>query len=93
MSVAWHKKGDRAAHERARRLVLAANVERTGGVCQAKVPGVCTRGQATEAHHVLGRAVTGDDPRYMIAVCRPCNASIGDPMRVADPPARPVSRW
>lgn len=52
----------------------------------------CT-GVATQAHHKLGRAVTGDDPRYLIATCEPCNLHAGDPSTAADPVVVPLTRW
>lgn len=48
---------------------------------------------AGHAHHTLGRSVTGDNPEYIVAACRPCNLHIGDPTKGNDPPARPVTQW
>ena len=45
------------------------------------------------AHHTLGRAVTGDDPRYIVAACQPCNLAIGDPTKTGDPQGRSATRW
>lgn len=46
------------------------------------------------AHHTLGRARTGDDPRYIVGACETCNLWIGDPGAVVgDPPTVPVTRW
>ncbi|MFI1195506.1 HNH endonuclease [Micromonospora sp. NPDC020750] len=45
------------------------------------------------AHHTLGKAVTGDDPRHIVAACEPCNLHIGDPARHNDPPNKAVTRW
>lgn len=45
------------------------------------------------AHHTLGRARTGDDPRYIVGACSTCNLWIGEPGTVGDPPAVPVTRW
>ncbi len=63
-------------------------------------PGMCNLGvvcnhlaPATCAHHTLGRAITRDDPRYLVAACMKCNQAIGDPMRTPDPPVMPVTRW
>ncbi|WKU03856.1 hypothetical protein [Micromonospora sp. HUAS LYJ1] len=60
----------------------------------AQVPGIhqCTDTQDV-AHHTLGKAVTGDDPRHLVAACAACNLHIGDPARHVDPPDRPVTRW
>lgn len=60
-------------------------------MCRQAIPNVCT-GQATEAHHTLGINVTGHDPRYLEAVCRPCNQHIGDP-RKHEPPPKIRSKW
>jgi hypothetical protein len=47
------------------------------------------------AHHTRGRAVTGDDPRYIVAACSACNLHIGDPTKheTTDPRPRPRTRW
>lgn len=45
-----------------------------------------------QAHHVLGRRVTGDEDRYIITACRACNLGMGDPS-AADPAPRPTTRW
>ncbi|HEY9417480.1 MAG TPA: hypothetical protein VIQ30_22205 [Pseudonocardia sp.] len=55
-------------------------------------PHTCTNAQQV-AHHTLGRSVTGDDPRYIVAACEPCNLAIGDPTKLADPKPKPVTRW
>ena len=51
--------------------------------------------EATCVHHVLGRKASGDDERYLIASCEPCNLSTGDPTRPdrADPDPTPLTRW
>lgn len=56
-----------------------------GGTARCKVKADCV-------HHVLGKGVTGDDPRYMVAACTPCNLRVGDPSRNVDPPHR-SPRW
>ena len=58
--------------------VLATNQAATGGRCQLGIPDVCT-GTADCVHHTLGRAVTGDDPRFLLAVCTACNLHVGQP--------------
>lgn len=45
------------------------------------------------AHHTHGRAITGDDPRYIVAACEACNLHIGDPTRHGDPPNKAVTPW
>lgn len=87
MSRSWVK-GSTRAWRRLRRLVL----ERDGYICQLKIEGVCT-GLATHVHHTLGRAITGDDPAYLVAACEACNLHVGDPAKVPDPPPRPRTRW
>jgi hypothetical protein len=79
--------GSTRAHRKARALVLT----RAGHRCQVRDERVCTV-VATEAHHVLGRGVTGDDAAHMIAACRPCNLAIGDPI-AHDPQPRPMGWW
>ena len=74
----WPNGSDRG-WRRIRAGVLQRNVLEHGGVCQVQVAGVCTGGQADTVHHILGRGVTGDDERYLIACCRPCNLHIGEP--------------
>lgn len=50
-------------------------------------------GVANVVHHVVGKVVSGDDPRYLQAVCRPCNLHAGDPLAQPDPPVVGVTRW
>ena len=90
MSHAW-RKGSTRAHRRARAVVLAANAVSNRGQCTLRIEGVCT-GLATEAHHTLGKAVTGDDPRHMVAACGECNRKVGDPAK-HDPAPQPRTRW
>lgn len=95
MSNAWAA-GSTRAWRRVRAAVLAHNQlpKRLGGNdgrCTQQIPGVCT-GQATQVHHTLGRAVTGDDPRYLEATCAPCNQHIGEPRR-HEPAPKIRSRW
>ena len=87
MSKTWER-GSTTAWRKVRASVLL----RDGHRCRVQIPGVCT-GVATHAHHVMGRAVTGDDPRYIVAACQPCNLKVGDPMKAADPPCVAVTRW
>lgn len=87
MSESWSK-GSTRAWRRIRAGVLA----RDGYECQLRIDGVCT-GRAHHAHHVRGRAVTGDDPRWIVAACAACNLNVGDPTRAADPPNEGVTQW
>lgn len=73
------------------RQIRAAVLARDGYRCRVQIEGVCT-GRATCVHHVHGRAVTGDDPRYLVASCDPCNQAMGDPTKY-DPQPTPRSRW
>lgn len=84
MSNAW-KGGSTTAWRRVRAMVLI----RDGFRCQLKIRNICTT-QATQVHHMLGREVSGDDPRYLVASCRECNLKAGNPAL-----ARPkrVSNW
>lgn len=51
-------------------------------------------GRADCAHHTRGRSVTGDDPRFIVAACSPCNLRVGDPTKaVVDPRPRPRTKW
>lgn len=92
MSKNWEG-GSTARWRKTRAWVLAVNQEANRGRCTLAIPGVCT-GVADCVHHVRGRGVTGDDPRYLAAVCQACNLKVGDPTRgVALPQPKRVSRW
>jgi len=73
VSTAWAK-GSTRAWRRLRARIL----HRDAYTCQLKLPGVCT-GQATQVHHTVGRAISGDDPAYLVAACAPCNLKTGQP--------------
>ena len=98
MSRSW-KGGSTRAWRKTRDYVL----ERDRGLCRAHEDGWCARVKGTHtctkraahAHHTLGRAVTGDDVRYIVASCRACNLFIGRPKPPPDDPPKPkhVSRW
>ncbi|ONI73096.1 hypothetical protein ALI144C_44920 [Actinosynnema sp. ALI-1.44] len=85
MSRSWSG-GSTRAWRRIRARVLA----RDGHRCQVQLDG-CTL-TATEVHHTRGRAITGDDERYLVASCKPCNLKIGDPSK-RDPSPTPHSSW
>ncbi len=89
-SAAWKGKSSRP-WSRVRAAVLAENERTNDGRCTQQIRGVCT-GRAEQVHHVLGRALTGDDVRYLRASCRACNLHIGEPGKVSPRP-RPVTRW
>ena len=73
MSRVWGR-GSTRRWRKIRTFVLT----RDSHTCQVRVRTLCTD-IATAAHHVLGKAITGDDPRYIVAACEPCNLHIGDP--------------
>lgn len=86
------KKGSTSAWRRIRAQVLLTNQLRNKGLCTLQIPGKCS-GLATQVHHTYGREVTGDDIRYLQAVCQPCNGSVGDPTKGPDPRSNPKTRW
>ena len=90
MSKAWAR-GSTYAWRVLRARVLQANAAENQGRCQVAIEGVCT-GTADTVHHRLGRAVTGDDPRYLVACCRACNLHIGEPKHNT-PQHKRVSEW
>lgn len=89
MSKAWAQ-GSTARWRRVRARVLAENLRTNKGRCTLRLRGCI--GQADTVHHVLGRGVTGDDPRYLVATCRACNLRVGEPGQGSPSPKR-VSRW
>lgn len=70
--------------------MLTENQRTNEGRCVLAIDSVC-EGQAVCVHHVLGRGVSGDDPRYLVASCKACNDHVGKP----GPSIRPkkVSQW
>lgn len=97
MSAGWAQ-GSTAGWRRIRRAVLL----RDGYRCRIALRGTWrTRqgelrrcaGRADCVHHTHGRQVTGDDMRYMVAACMPCNLKIGDPTRLPDPPFLREAKW
>lgn len=97
---------------RAWRKLRARILARDGYQCQAHTDGWCDRAQAEphqctqradltgphagHAHHTHGRAVTGDDERFIVAACAACNHAIGEPAEQQtepDPVNRPVTEW
>lgn len=97
MSQSWAK-GSTRAWRRIRAQVLLRDA---GKGCRAHRDGWCAKaaGQHTctdtqdVVHHTHGKAMTGDDPRFLVAACANCNGHIGDPTQHDDPPNRPVTRW
>jgi 5-methylcytosine-specific restriction endonuclease McrA len=86
VSKAWAK-GSTRQWRKVRALVLARDAYR----CQVRIEG-CT-GQASHVHHVHGRGVTGDDPRFLVASCQHCNLKIGDPTKLREPEPKRVTGW
>jgi hypothetical protein len=76
VATGWGK-GSTRQWRRLRLVIL----ERDGWTCRIGLAGVCV-GKADCVHHVLGRAQTGDDPRWLQAACSPCNLAIGNPQRL-----------
>lgn len=70
---------------------MAENISTNSGRCTLGIEGVCT-GVANVVHHTLGRAVTGDDVRYLQATCAACNNRVGDPTK-HNPQPRRLTRW
>lgn len=101
MSRAWQA-GSTREWRRIRKEVLERDRAR-GWKCRAHQDGWCRRGHATahtceghmaQVHHVRGRAVTGDDPRYLVGSCPACNLAVGDPLAGGgDPACVPVTVW
>lgn len=87
MSRGWEK-GSTRAWRRTRAAVLL----RDRGLCTLKIQVVCTT-TADCVHHTQGKAVTGDDPRYLTASCTPCNLKIGEPSTNTDPQPKQVTEW
>ena len=75
MSGGWGN-GSTRAWRKIRLFVL----NRDGWTCRLAIPGVCAV-KANCVHHTLGRAVTGDNPAFLVAACTPCNLKIGEPGR------------
>lgn len=90
MSKAWAK-GSTAAWRKLRARILFDNQVENQGRCTVQIEDVCT-GQANTVHHVLGRLVTGDDPRYLVACCKECNGHIGEPKRTS-PQHKTITKW
>lgn len=61
--------------------------------CQIRLD--CCTQLATQVHHTLGRSVTGDDSRYLVASCAPCNRRVGDPTRsnIKECEPKQVTQW
>lgn len=65
------------AKAKGRRTVREAVLYREKGLCEARIPGVCSV-QATDVHEVLTRARGGDilDEDNCLALCRVCHSYI-----------------
>jgi 5-methylcytosine-specific restriction endonuclease McrA len=90
MSNAW-RGGSTRRWRRIRAAVLVRDSVRGVPMCQVRLPGVCTV-VATCVHHVKGRAVTGDDPRWLVAACDECNLAVGEPA-TRTPQPKKVTKW
>lgn len=83
MSQSWAKGSTRAWRKVRARVLARDNYE-----CKLNLDG-CTL-IATEAHHTMGRRITGDDSVFIVGSCKNCNLKVGDPTRHPDP--QPVQR-
>jgi 5-methylcytosine-specific restriction endonuclease McrA len=70
--------------------VRAEVLDRDRHRCQLRLSGCTT--VATQVHHTQARELVGDDPRYLMGVCQPCNGRAGDPTK-ADPRPAPRRWW
>lgn len=88
MSSNWHG-GSSAGWKKVRVLVIARDAE-----CKLRTSSKCN-GRPDTVHHTQDRAVVGDDPRYLIAACGPCNFAFGSPTqeKYGDPPPTPRTQW
>lgn len=86
MSKRWAK-GSTPQWRRIRLAVLVRDAYR----CRLQIDGVCTV-KAVAVHHTQARELVGDDPRYLVAVCQPCNNRVGDPTG-HDPEPTPAQWW
>ena len=100
MSKAWAR-GSTYAWRTLRARVLHNNLVENQGRCQIAIPGTWlnTKGETVQCqgvadcvHHRLGRAVTGDDIRYLVACCTACNLHIGEPSKDT-PQHKTISEW
>lgn len=70
--------GKRPGTSRAQAKLYAAVVERDGGQCTLKYPGICTT-KATTADHIIPWAKGGEDRvDNLRAACEPCNQHRND---------------
>lgn len=73
------------------RKIRRGVLERDEWRCQIRIADVCTT-IATQVHHTLGWAVTGDNPAFLVASCAECNGKIGEPKGNDEQPRR-TTRW
>lgn len=60
--------------------------------CRLRVDRVCVgASEPMHVHHLLGKA-RGDNPRFLVAACQPCNLHVGQPDPDADPECTTVTR-
>lgn len=84
----------RVADVKAGRYLPARLAEAAPWFHLLKVSDQCTGKDARKltAHHIRGKRVTGDDPRFIVAACTQCNLTMGDPSAL-DPPPLTVTGW
>ena len=86
MSSTW-KGGSTTAWRKLRvRILVRDNYQ-----CKLRLDGCTTTAQCV--HHILGKRITGDDPRYLVSACNHCNLKLGDPTKKPDPPSKGITRW
>lgn len=94
VSRAWNNSLGNSGDSRWRAVrikVLTTNAEVNGGRCQLMIDGVCTH-RATQVHHTRSRAIVGDNPDYLMAVCKECNLLVGEPEKHSPMPV-PHTQW
>lgn len=82
--VGHWQNGSTWAWRRIREQVFAER----GRACHLNLDG-CTK-VATQIHHTQDRDLVGDDPRFLVPACLPCNVRTGDP---TDQDPEPNTEW
>lgn len=86
--------GSSRAYRKARERLLAGPEGQTCKLCGKPIDRRL-RGphpMSGSVHHIGDRALTGDDPRHMVAAHLLCNQQAGDP-RTTDPAPTGRTRW
>lgn len=72
------------------RIIRQKVLERDNHTCRLRLEGCTT--EATQVHHIVDRATSGDDMDHMVASCQDCNLTVGDPTK-HDPTPRRRTQW